>query len=222
MRNDDITGTIRAWREGRTGAVQALTRQTLGELRRIAGMSMRDERPGHTLEPSALVNELFLRLASTRRPPAIASRSQFFAFATRAMRRILVDHARGRARKKRGGADRPIVLSETELEGGPGILPVVRPQRTDALGLRRALEKLGRLSPRLRTIVELRYFGGLTAEQVSRQLEVSLATVHRDWRCARTWLFRELHRPSSESPEHSSSPAPRIASVLDSIPQARS
>jgi RNA polymerase sigma factor (TIGR02999 family) len=159
------------------------------ELRAIASRQLRQERPGHTLQPTALVNEAYLKLQRLR---AIRwhDRSHFFAFASRIMRRILVDHARGRLAAKRGAG----VVQIDWLEG-------VAERETTALSaevlvdLDRALDRLAAERPRLAQLVEVRFFGGLTVEEAATVLECSPRTVKRDWAFARAWLLRELGLP---------------------------
>jgi RNA polymerase sigma factor (TIGR02999 family) len=154
----------------------------IDELRRIAAQLLADERPDHTLQPTALVNELYLRMAGTRLD-GWESRAGFFAFAAKAMRWILVDHARRRARLKR-----QLPASDEPLFAG-GRLP---PSPDELIDLDRALEELSHLNERAAKVVELRHFLGLSFVEVARALDIGLATVHRDWAAARAWLYRSL------------------------------
>lgn len=154
------------------------------ELRVLAEQYMKRERPGHTLQPTALVHEAFLRLASgpDLRPE---SRCQFMAIAARAIRQVLIDHARGHGARKRGGDWQRITL-DSRIGGGPPTDPI------DLIALDAAMHRLAALSERQATIVELRFFGGLTVEEVADALDLSPRTVKGDWRVARAWLWREL------------------------------
>jgi RNA polymerase sigma-70 factor (ECF subfamily) len=174
-----------AWAQGDTDALQQLTELLYRELRRLAHAYMRRERPGHSLQTTALVNELYIRLAAQRRPNA-RSRAHFFGVSAQLMRRILVDHARARQYLKRGAGAQPVPLEEMVLlspESGP-----------DVLALDEALDRLARMDARKAHVVELRYFGGLTVAESAQVLGVSTITVARDWSFARAWLKRELGR----------------------------
>lgn len=154
-----------------------------GELRQLAGAQLVRERAGHTLQPTALVHEAWLRLIDQQRV-AWQGRGHFLGIAAQAMRRILVDHARGKRRAKRGGAWRRVQLEEGALtEAGDGL---------DLLALEDALERLAQLSERQARVVELRFFGGLSSEESAELLGVTRRTVERDWRFARAWLYEEL------------------------------
>jgi RNA polymerase sigma-70 factor (ECF subfamily) len=155
------------------------------ELRRLARRYMRHERPGHTLQPTALVHEAYLKLIE-KREIAWQSRGHFFAVAAQLMRRILVDHARAKQAEKRGGCLQQIALD---------VAVVFSPEQSDQLlALNEALDGLARLDPRQGRIVELKFFGGLTDEEVSGVLGIASRTVKREWSVARAWLFRELNR----------------------------
>jgi RNA polymerase sigma factor (TIGR02999 family) len=154
-----------------------------GELRRAAGTLMRRERPNHTLQPTALVNEAYLRLVDGTRLEW-QNRAHFFGIAARAMRQILVDHARERAAEKRGGGWERVTLDER--------LDVMSHREIDLFELDDALSRLGEMDERMARIVELRFFAGLTAEEVAHVLEISRRTVQREWRVAKMWLAREL------------------------------
>ena len=160
------------------------------ELRAIAGRQLRREREGHTLQPTALVNEAYLKLRQLR-GIRWHDRVHFFAFASRIMRRILVDHARGRLAAKRGaGAIRSIGSRlDAQSQGGLGAATLI--------DLDRALDRLALERPKLARLVEARFFGGLTVEEVATVLECSPRTVKRDWAFARAWLLRELGLPAS-------------------------
>ena len=153
------------------------------ELRRLAGSYMRRERPDHTLQPTALVHEAYLRLIDQRRADW-KNRAQFFGLAANMMRRILVNHARDRVAGKRGGSSPRVTLSMAEgLEQ-----PVV-----DVMAVDEALEKLAGLDPRKTRIVEFKFFSGLTTEEIAEVLGLSSATVEREWKFARAWLFNALN-----------------------------
>jgi len=158
------------------------------ELRRLARTHLRSERQGHSLRPTDLVHETYLRMVvqAEARP---RDRAHFFALASQAMRRILVDHARRHAAKKRPGVHGKIALADTNQLGDERDLAVIE--------IEEALCRLAELSERQARVVELRYFGGLTVEEAAMVLEVSEATVARDWRAARAWLYRELTRARS-------------------------
>ena len=163
--------------------VDALSILVYAELRRVAELFLRHERKNHTLEPTALVHEAYLRLAHD---PAFASleRDRFLALAARVMRQVLVDSARSREASKRGGGIQPITLEGRDaatFEGG-----------VDLLALDEALETLATLDERQHRIVEMRFFGGMTVEEVARVLSVSKRTVEAEWTLARAWLSREL------------------------------
>lgn len=155
------------------------------ELRRLAGSYMAGERAGHTLQPTAVVNEAYLRLADLSRMKW-QGRTHFFAVGARVMRRLLIDHARGHASQKRGGEWRRVTLSGTGGSDDRGLEP------EELLELDRALGKLQALDERQARVVELRYFGGLTVAEVAEALGVSRRTVEGDWTHARAWLRREL------------------------------
>jgi len=167
---------------GPVSAVPAATEQVYDELRRAADACFRGQPADHTLEPTALVNEAYIRLA--KREDGFSDRSHFFAVAVTAMRQILVDHARRRAAAKRGGGWRRVTLSGAVVPGAS--------REVDLLDLEQALTKLSELDERKARVIELRFYGGLTIDEVAALLEVSAITVNRDWWTARAWLQREL------------------------------
>jgi RNA polymerase sigma factor (TIGR02999 family) len=170
------------WRDRDPGGRDALLSVIYDELHRLAHRYMRNERPGHLLQTTALVNEAYMRLIDVDRMEW-RDRAHFFAMAATTMRRILVDHARGEARDKRGGG---VVVTSL----GPDVaapLPDV-----DVLALDDALERLAALDPQQARVVELRYFAGMTIDETAAALQVSSGTVKRDWAVARAWLYREL------------------------------
>jgi RNA polymerase sigma-70 factor (ECF subfamily) len=189
-----VTELLVEWSRGDEDALRELMPLVHAELRRIAAGYLRRERPNHTLEPTALVHEAYLRLVDQRRT-SWRNRAHFFAVAAGLMRRILVDHARRRSYLKRGGGARAVTLPEIAASpnGGP-----------DILALDEALADLEALDGRRRQIVELRFFGGLTQEEIAEALGVSVSTVERQWRLARAWLYRRLRPgepPAGGSPE---------------------
>ena len=180
---------------------QELMPQVYDELRRLAANYLRHERPGQTLQATALVHEAFLRLSKEKNQPW-KNRTHFLAIAALSMRQILVQRARARHAEKRGGGAEKITLDESvmdqslsrrsaEREGGAGAGGV------DVIELDAALEKLAALDPQQAKIVELRYFGGMTVEEVAEALDISPATVKRHWTVARAWLHKELTEPVS-------------------------
>jgi RNA polymerase sigma factor (TIGR02999 family) len=185
----DVTGLLIAWSEGDSAALDALLPLVYAELRRQARRALRRESEGHTLEPTALVHEAYLKLVD-QRPDRWQGRAQFFGVAARCMRQVLVDAARTRRAAKRGGGARPITLSDVaELVAAPAEVA-----GDDVLALDEALIRLAALDPEQARLVELRYFAGLTLEDTATTLGVSPATVSREWTVARRWLRRELDR----------------------------
>jgi RNA polymerase sigma factor (TIGR02999 family) len=174
---------LQAWRRGDESALEKLTPQVYRELHRAAQQAMRHERDGHTLQTTALINELYLRFADLQ---AIdwQSRAHFFAICARQMRRILVDMARARQSEKRGQGTFVISLDEA-----PQISAVAH---RDVIAIDEALQELARVDERKSRVVELRFFGGLSVEETAEVLRVSIETVARDWRMARAWLLREV------------------------------
>ncbi len=178
----EVTGLLRAWQNGDAQALDRLIPLVYEDLHRIAERQFRGERPGHTLQPSAVVNETYLKLVG--RPEGNwQNRVHFFAVAARAMRQILVDHARRRAAQKRGGDP-----ASSRIE----TVAMTAPRDVDVIAVDDALKKLASLDPEQAQLVELRFFAGLSVEEVASALEVSVATVHRRWIAARAWLHREL------------------------------
>lgn len=184
---DDITGLLDAWSEGDSAALEELTPLVEGELRRLARRYMASQAPGHTLQPTALVHEAYLRLLG-RRGGHWQDREHFLAYMASAMRRLLINHARDRSAAKRGGTATHVAFDEAldHPVGGP------EPKQVDLLDLDRALSDLAALDPRPARVVELRYFGGLTVQETARVLDVSPRTVKREWHAARLWLLRAL------------------------------
>ena len=184
----DVTALLRAWGRGDADAGERLLPIVYVELRRQAARLLRRERRDHTLQPTALVHETYLRLIE-QRAADWKNRAQFFAVAATAMRRILVDHARRHGARKRGGSWDRISFDETR-RAWPG------PPDVEILALEEALEELAALDPAKVRLVELRFFAGLSLEETAAVLGVSESTVTRDWRLARAWLFRRLGGPS--------------------------
>jgi RNA polymerase sigma factor (TIGR02999 family) len=178
-----VTELLRAWGDGDDAALEQLTPLVEGELRRLARAYMRRERRDHTLQATALVNEAFLRLTDARRV-RWQDRAHFLGISARLMRRVLVDHARARGYRKRGGGAQHVTLDE-------GLVLSPEPA-VDVLALDRALEALAAVDVRKSRVIELRFFGGLSVEETAEVLHVSADTVKRDWRLAKLWLLREL------------------------------
>ena len=183
MAAHDITQLLREWANGAPSALETLTPLVYKELRRLAGSYMRSESPGHTLQPTALVHEAFLRMVA-RDVPDCQSRAHFYGVASHLMRQILIDHARTRNAEKRGGGKAPISLEEN--------LIVSREREADLVALDDAMHRLSALDPRKTQVVELRFFGGLSVEESAEVLKVSEVTVRRDWQFAKAWLLREM------------------------------
>jgi RNA polymerase sigma factor (TIGR02999 family) len=179
----DITTLLKAWSGGDKSALQQLSDHVYTELRLMARRHMRNERPGHTLQTTALVHEVYVRMAGVTEVEW-QQRAQFFAMAARMMRRILVDAARARASRKRGDRDVHVDFDE---------IAVVSPQPDRSMiALDDALAAFAEIAPRQAKVVELRYFGGLSEEEMVEVLKVSPRTIRRDWEFARVWLAREL------------------------------
>ena len=175
-----LTGLLQSWSRGDVGARDQLFPLVYAELRRRAASSLRSESGAHTLQPTALVHEAYLRLAEQN--AGWKNRTQFFAVASQIMRRILVDHARARAAAKRPPKRMQVTIGAAEAAA-------VGPREVDLIALDDALGELAAVDPRHAQIVELRFFGGLTHEEIASTLGISLATVNRDWRVAKAWLY---------------------------------
>jgi RNA polymerase sigma factor (TIGR02999 family) len=189
----DVTTLLQRWSEGDRAALDRLLPMIYSELRRIAARQLSGERPEHTLAPTALVNELYLRLVDQQRA-SWDNRAHFFGVAAQLMRRILVDHERSRRADKRGGSVARVSLDGL-LDGTE--VPHTTDMRGDAaaadvLAVDQALERLTMLDPDQARIVELRFFAGLTVEETAHVLQRSPRTVKREWRLAKAWLHREL------------------------------
>lgn len=178
-----FTASLAAGRQGDAQATELVMSTIYQELRRLAAHYLRQERPDHTLQPTALVHELYLRLCASE-PVEWQNRAHFFAIAARQLRRILINYARDRQAAKRGGARVKISLSQVQ-----GLADY---REEDLLEIHEALERLGALDARAAQVVELRYFGGLTEKEAAAVLGISTATLKRDWDFARAWLLRQL------------------------------
>ena len=189
----DITRILEETRRGEPGSVERLTERLYAEMQALARREMQKERAGHTLDATALVHELYLRLLAGEESLAFQSRAHFFSAAATAIRRLLVEHARARERAKRGGGVRRVELDEALAPASPD---------GDAriLALEGALERFGKLDPHKAKIVELRFFAGLSVEEVARTLGVSESTIAREWRLARAWLQGELEGFAVDGP----------------------
>src|SRR5881409_924855 len=178
----EVSKLLRAWSNGDRSALDRLTPIVYDELHRLARRYMKRERPGHSLQTTALVNEAYMRLVDYKRMHW-QNRAHFFAVSAQLMRRILVEHAR-RHNLKRGGGVQHVSLEEAAIVGGE--------QDADLVALDDAMNALARIDPRKVQVVEMRFFGGLSVEETAEVLRVSTVTVKRDWRAARAWLYREL------------------------------
>jgi RNA polymerase sigma-70 factor (ECF subfamily) len=178
----DVSSLLRAWSDGNSDALDQLTPIVYDELRRLARYYMRGEKPGHSLQATALVHEAYTRLVDYKRMQW-QDRAHFFAVSSQVMRRILVEHAR-RHNVKRGAGIRHVALDETAIIRGG--------EDPDLLALDDAMNALAAIDPRKVQVVEMRFFGGLSVEETADVLKVSTVTVKRDWKAARIWLYREL------------------------------
>ena len=181
----EVTALLGEMKRGRKDALDRLIPIVYKELRRLAGYYMRDERIGHTLQPTALVHEAFLRLVDQNRADW-QNRAQFMGVAAQLMRRLLVDHARGRAAAKRG-AGAPVTLDDARLNQGANI-----GQTEEILAVDEVLARLNDLDPQQAQVVEMRYFGGLSVEETAEAMGISARTVKRDWAMAKAWLKTQL------------------------------
>jgi RNA polymerase sigma factor (TIGR02999 family) len=181
---EGITQLLTRWSDGDQAALDQLMPMVYSELRRLAGNYLRRERQDHTLQPTALVNEAYLKLID-QKTAKWQNRAQFYGIAAQLMRRILVDHARQHNAAKRGGSNqqRLSITSANQLVAKPDL---------DVLALHDALEELATIDPQQERIVELKFFGGLSIEETAEVLKIGHATVERDWKMARAWLRRKL------------------------------
>ena len=178
----DISTLLRAWRDGDQSALEKLTPIVYDELHRLARRYMKGERPGNSLQATALVNEAYIRLVDYERMQW-QNRAHFFAVSAQLMRRILVEHARRHNLKRGGGVPHVSLEEAAEVDGN---------RATDLVALDDAINALARLDPRKAQVVEMRFFGGLTVDETAEVLKVSPGTVMRDWSTAKAWLYREL------------------------------
>jgi RNA polymerase sigma factor (TIGR02999 family) len=194
---NDVTHLLDAWAAGDPAALEQVIPLVIDDLRRLARSYMARQKPGHTLQPTALLHEAYLRLVGRRTMPW-RNRTQFFAYVASTMRRILINHARDREAEKRGGE-----ATCVSLDGVLGVAAAggSASRAVDLLDLDRALSSLAAVDPRQGRIVELRYFGGLTNDETAEVLGVSPRTVKREWHSARLWLLRALdeHGPTRHS-----------------------
>jgi RNA polymerase sigma factor (TIGR02999 family) len=187
----DVTAMLLAWQQGDEKALEGLIPMVYDELHRLARARLRAERRGHVLQTTALVHEAYLRLVDINRMN-VRDRSHLLAMAARLMRQILVDHARRRTARKRGGRVTVIGLDDVSIPNAePGI---------DVLALDEALDELTRMDARLCRVVELKYFSGLTIDETAETLQVSPATVERDWAVAKAWLHQRLSSSATALP----------------------
>lgn len=184
-----ITERLLAWSSGDAAAQDDVMRAVYQELHRMAARYLRQERHDHTLQPTTLVHEAYLRLIDQTRV-SWQSRAHFFGVAARMMRRILVDHARAKQRDKRGGPERTLSLDDA--------LNVSQERAADLVKLDEALASLAEFDPRKSRVVELRFFGGLSVEETAEVLDVSPQTVLRDWKLAKAWLYDEINRETRD------------------------
>ena len=187
--SNDVTRLLVDWGNGNEAALDELIPLVYAELHRLAGRYMWREGRGHTLQTSALINEAYLRLVDQKRMQW-QNRAHFFGVAARLMRQILVDHARSRSRAKRGGGARMVSLAEQS---------VIAKEIEDVIALDDALKNLSEMDPRKSQIVEMKFFGGLTTEEVAEVLNVTTRTVEREWRKAKAWLYKAVTSDKSET-----------------------
>lgn len=182
----EVTEILQEWREGDRGAAERLFPLVYDELKRQARQHLRRERADHTLQPTALVHEAYLRMVD-QTSPAIENRAHFLGFASRVMRQILVDHAREHNAEKRGGAATRFSIAEIDM------LP--KQSAADMLELDEAMQRLEAIDERKCRVVDMRFFGGLKENEIAEVLGVTEKTVRRDWQFAKLWLYRELSDP---------------------------
>ena len=183
---DDVTALLIEWRQGDAGALERLVPLVYAELKKVAGAHLRHEQAGHSLQATALVHEVYLRLVNVNRM-TFESRAHFMAVAARLMRQILVDRARRKLAGKRGG--RPTMVS---LDGVSSAVNAVGPTNIDVLALDEALGELASFDAQQCRIVEMRFFAGLTIDEAADALGISTATVEREWAVAKAWLYERL------------------------------
>jgi RNA polymerase sigma-70 factor (ECF subfamily) len=186
----EVTMLLAAWSKGDPDALNKVIPLVYAELHRIARRAWSQQPHNNTLQPTALINEAYLKLANVENA-TFQDRCHFFAVASSAMRQILVNHAKSRLTEKRGGGRVNVSLDEVQ--------PAVHQEAAEIVALHEALESLQTVDPRKSKVVEMRYFGGLSVEETAEAMGVSVRTVNRDWRLARSWLIREMNREHHES-----------------------
>jgi RNA polymerase sigma-70 factor (ECF subfamily) len=184
----EVTRLLAAWSSGDQSALNQMMPLVYAELHRIARRAWSQRPDNNTLQPTALINEAYLKLANAEKA-SFQDRCHFFAVASKAMRQILVNHAKSRISEKRGSGQVNVSLDDVQ--------PAVHQEAAEIVALNEALEALHAVDPRKSTVVEMRYFGGLSIEETAEAMGVSVSTVNRDWRLARSWLIREMNRESS-------------------------
>lgn len=184
----EVTRLLAAWSGGDQSALDQMMPLVYDELHRIARRAWRQQAHGNTLQPTALINEAYLKLAKSENA-TYQDRCHFFAVACKAMRQILVNHAKGRLSGKRGHGLAHVSLDDVQ--------PAVHQEAEEIVALHEALDGLHAVDPRKSMVVEMRYFGGLSIEETAEAMGVSVGTVNRDWRLARSWLIRQMNRESS-------------------------
>ena len=188
--NADVTQLLVSWSNGNQAALEQLMPLVYGELHRLASAYLRRERPDHTLQSTALVHEAFMKLVN-QNEVEWRNRAHFYGIAAHMIRRILVDYARSHHAEKRGSGAVKLALDEA--------LGVPQKSELDLLGLNDALDRLAEMDPRQNRIVELRFFAGLSIEETAEVMQVSPATIKREWNSARAWLYRELSRAAANA-----------------------
>lgn len=181
----EVTQLLQQWNQGESAALEKLLPVIYHELQKLAGAYLRNERPGHTLQPTALINEAYLRLIG-QNFPEWQNRKHFFGVAAQLMRQILVEHARAHNAAKRGGGEQKFSLDEA--------LTYTQEKAAELVALDDALQALAQFDARKARLIELRYFGGLSLEETAAVLDISIATIGREMRLAQAWLQRELQQ----------------------------
>jgi len=187
--SNEITQLLIAWSDGDEGALAQLIPLVEAELHRLASLYLSRERPGHTLQPTALINEVYLRLINWK-SARWKNRAQFIGIAAQLMKHVLVDHAIHRRRRKRRGEEVRVSLTEADK--------MAHERSVDIVALNDALDGLGEIDPRKRQIIELRFFGGLSVEETAEVLKIAPRTVEREWKLAKAWLYRELSKEEKD------------------------
>src|SRR5262245_53095065 len=187
--SNEITQLLIAWGDGDEGALAQLIPLVEAELHRLASLYLSRERPGHTLQPTALINEAYLRLINWK-SAQWKNRAQFIGIAAQLMKHVLVDHAIHRRRRKRRGEEVRVSLTEADK--------MAHERGVDIVALNDALDGLAEIDPRKRQIIELRFFGGLSVEETAEVLKIAPRTVEREWKLAKAWLYRELSKKEND------------------------